>query len=63
MVNANTKAMAKLLAMALACNQTKVFNFVHTPGSSETYMAGDTKIYHQITHDEPTDAKLGLPAR
>jgi hypothetical protein len=58
-INANSKAMARLLAMAMACNQTKVFNFVHTPGQSETYIAGDSKIYHQYTHDEPTDAKLG----
>jgi len=58
-VNANNKAMARLLAMGLACNQTRVFNSVHTPGSSETYIAGDSKIYHQYTHDEPTDAKLG----
>lgn len=58
-VNANTKTMAKLLAMALACNQTRVFNVVHTSGASETYVAGQTKIYHQITHDEPTDATLG----
>jgi hypothetical protein len=58
-VRANTKAMAKLLAMGLACNQTKVFNFVHTSGTSETYIAGQSKIYHQITHDEPVDAKLG----
>lgn len=58
-VNANSKAMARLLAMAMACNQTKVFNFVHTPGQSETYIAGDSKIYHQYTHDEPTDAQLG----
>ncbi len=58
-VNANNKAMARLLAMSLACNQTRVFNCVHTPGSSETYIAGDSKIYHQYTHDEPTDAKLG----
>jgi hypothetical protein len=58
-VNANSKTMAKLLAMALACNQTRVFNFVHTAGTSETYIAGQSKIYHQITHDEPTDAKLG----
>ncbi|HEY9216751.1 MAG TPA: DUF1552 domain-containing protein [Phenylobacterium sp.] len=58
-VNANTKTMAKLLAMGLACNQTKVFNVVHTPGASETYIAGDSKIYHQYSHDEPTDAKLG----
>ncbi len=58
-VRANTKAMAKLLAMGLACNQTRVFNFVHTAGSSEAYVAGESKIYHQITHDEPIDAKLG----
>ncbi|HLW53329.1 MAG TPA: DUF1552 domain-containing protein [Candidatus Angelobacter sp.] len=58
-VRGNTRAMAKLLALGLACNQTRVFNFVHTAGLSETYVAGESKIYHQITHDEPTDAKLG----
>jgi len=58
-VRANTKALAKLLAMGLACNQTRVFNFVHTAGISETYIAGESKIYHQITHDEPIDATLG----
>jgi len=58
-VHANTRAMARLLAMGLACNQTRVFNFVHTAGLSETYLAGQSKIYHQITHDEPTDATLG----
>jgi len=58
-VRANTRMMARLLAMGLACNQTRVFNFVHTGGTSETYLAGQNKIYHQITHDEPTDAKLG----
>jgi len=58
-VNENTKTMAKLLAMGLACNQSRVFTFVHTAGTSETYMAGNSKIYHQITHDEPTDAQLG----
>jgi len=58
-VRANTRALARLLAMGLACNQTRVFNFVHTAGSSETYLAGQSKIYHQITHDEPTDAILG----
>jgi Protein of unknown function (DUF1552) len=58
-VRANTKAMAKLLALGLACNQTRVFNFVHTAGLSETYVPGESKIYHQITHDEPTDTALG----
>lgn len=58
-VNANSKAMAKLVAMAMACRQTRVVNFLHTVGSSETYLPGDSKIYHQYTHDEETDAKLG----
>jgi hypothetical protein len=58
-VNANTKVMARLLAMAMACNQTRLFNFVHTAGTSETYIAGQSKIYHQVTHDEPTDTALG----
>jgi hypothetical protein len=58
-VNSNTRVMARLLAMALACDQSRVFNFVHTGGTSETYIAGQTKIYHQITHDEATDAQLG----
>ncbi|MAT35127.1 MAG: hypothetical protein CMK06_08285 [Ponticaulis sp.] len=58
-VNQNTKVMSKLLAMGLACNQTRVFNMVHTPGTSTTYVAGEAKTYHQITHDEPTDAELG----
>ena len=58
-VNENTRTMAKLLAMGLAGNQTRVFNMVHTPGTSTTYIAGEAKTYHQITHDEPTDAVLG----
>lgn len=58
-VNANSKSMARLLAMGLACNQSRVFNFVHTPGLSTAYIGGETKTYHQITHEEPTDAKLG----
>lgn len=59
LVNENTRTLAKLLAMGLACNQSRVFTFVHTSGASETYMAGNSKIYHQITHDEPTDGQLG----
>jgi len=58
-INANSRMMARILAMGLACNQTRVFNMVHTPGTSVAYIAGETKTYHQITHDEPTDAKLG----
>jgi hypothetical protein len=58
-VNANNKLMADLMAMALACNQTKVFSVVHTSATSEAYLAGDSSIYHLHTHDEPLDDKLG----
>jgi hypothetical protein len=58
-VNDANKMMAELMAMALACNQTKVFNVVHTSATSEAYLPGDSSIYHLHTHDEPVDAKLG----
>ena len=58
-VNKNNKLMADLMAMALACNQTKVFNVVHTSSTSEAYLPGDTSIYHLHTHDEAIDPKLG----
>ena len=58
-VNHNSKLMAELMAMALACNQTKVFNVVHTSSTSEAYLPGDTSIYHLHTHDEAVDPKLG----
>ena len=58
-VMANHELMAKLLAMALACNQTKVFNVLYSnPGSSIT-KAGSTIAHHQMTHEENFDEKLG----
>lgn len=58
-VNENNILMGKLMAMALACNQTKVFSVVHTSATSETYLPGDSNIYHLHTHDEPVDTDLG----
>jgi len=58
-VNSNNLIMAKLMAMALACNQTKVFSVVHTSATSEAYLPGDSSIYHLHTHDEPVDTELG----
>jgi len=58
-VNANNKLMGKLTAMALACNQTKLFNVVHTSATSEAYLPGDSMIYHSHTHDEAIDEKVG----
>ncbi|GAB1256378.1 DUF1552 domain-containing protein [Aurantivibrio plasticivorans] len=58
-VNENNILMGRLMAMALACNQTKVFSVVHTSATSETYLPGDSNIYHLHTHDEPVDTELG----
>jgi len=58
-VNANNVLMGKLTAMALACNQTKLFNVVHTSATSEAYLPGDSMIYHTHTHDEAIDQKVG----
>jgi hypothetical protein len=58
-VNRNSKLMADLMAMAVACNQTKVFNCVHSNAGSGAYLPGDSKIYHLHTHDEAVDVKLG----
>ncbi len=55
----NNKLMSKLVAMALACNQTRVVNGVFTGATSEMYLPGDSKIYHLHTHDEAVDQKLG----
>jgi len=58
-VNKNNKLMADLLAMGLACNQTKVFTVMHSDGTNGVFLPGDPAIYHLHTHDEPIDPKLG----
>lgn len=51
--------MAQLLAMALACNQTRVFNMVFSQAASRLRKEGSGTAHHQLTHEEQTDAKLG----
>jgi hypothetical protein len=58
-VTENNRLMADLMAMALGCNQTRVFNTVFTSATSELYLPGDSTIYHQHTHEEAIDEKLG----
>ena len=55
----NNKLMADLMAMGLACNQTKVFNVGFSNAQTGLYLAGDSAIYHLHTHDEAVDVKLG----
>ncbi len=59
MVMANHKLMAQILAMALACNQTKIFNMVFSDSASNLRMPGEQMIHHLMTHEEPIDKTLG----
>jgi len=53
------EVMSKLLAMALACNQTKVFNMVFTDHFGNVRRNGETYTHHLLTHEEAMDSKLG----
>jgi hypothetical protein len=58
-VTKNHKLMAELLAQALACDQTRVFNMTFSDALSSLRKAGTTVTHHQLTHEEPIDEKLG----
>ncbi len=55
--------MAKLGALALATDQTRVFNFSVSEPGSQIFVPGDTLGYHQSTHEEPIDPVLGYQPR
>lgn len=55
----NHRLMASLLAMALACNQTKAFNMTFSTAASDLRKAGAPTAYHQATHEELVDRDLG----
>jgi hypothetical protein len=50
---------AQLIAHALACGQTQVFNVTMGSSFSPLRKAGTTSGYHQLTHEEPIDPALG----
>jgi hypothetical protein len=54
-IEPKTKAMSELLAMALACNQTRVFSMMFSGSVASTvyWQVGITGGHHQLTHDEP----------
>ncbi len=58
-VIANHKVMARMLAMAVACNQTKVFNMVFSDNFSHMRRPGQTYTHHLLTHEETWDKELG----
>ena len=51
--------MTDLLVMALACDQTRVYNMNWSSPSSNTSKEGYEKPHHTTTHEEPIDEKLG----
>jgi Protein of unknown function (DUF1552) len=55
----NHESMARVLALALACDQTRVFNLVFSAGASGLHTAGSSDTHHTLTHEEARDPKLG----
>lgn len=53
------KLMSELLAMAVACDQTRVINMSYSDMSSNVVKPGYDKPHHTTTHEEPIDEKLG----
>jgi len=51
--------MAKLVAVGLATDQTRVVNVALAEPASTIFMPGDSKPFHQATHEEPIDPTLG----
>ncbi len=58
---ANGKLHSQLLAHALACGQTRVINvaFSGSGGGALIRLPGSTQNFHQWTHEEGIDPKLG----
>lgn len=51
--------MADLLVLALACDQTRVFNLCLWRLFTDVRFPGEDVGYHQLTHDEAVDPALG----
>jgi hypothetical protein len=53
------RMMTELMVMAVACDQTRVFNMAYSPAFSSLVRAGYPKPHHTCTHEDPTDDQLG----
>lgn len=53
------RLMSDLMAMALACNQTRVFNMTYSNSGTGLTREGLDKSHHSITHEESVKAELG----
>jgi hypothetical protein len=51
--------LGQLVVMALACNQTRVFNAALSIAASNLRRSGSAISFHELTHEEPIDEKVG----
>ena len=54
---------AQLIAHAIACGQTRVFNLTLGSAFSRLRSSGEPSGYHALTHEEPVDPALGHQPR
>ncbi len=58
LVSARHDLMTQLMVMAVACDQTRVFNMAYSAAQAATIKVGYEKPHHTTTHEEPVDDKL-----
>ena len=58
-VSATHRALIDILAMALVCDQTRVFNVAFSNLLSRLSRPGESYTHHNLTHEEPIDPDLG----
>ena len=56
---ANHKLFARIIAHAIACDQTRVINVSFSDGPSSLRKTGEATTHHIHTHEDPIDDKLG----
>lgn len=59
-VQSTHEIFARMLAMAVACNQTNVFNVTFSNSGSSLRKAGESLTHHSLSHEERVDPELGL---
>jgi hypothetical protein len=59
LVAARHRMMTELMAMAIACDQARVFNMHYSASIADTLEPGYEKPHHTATHEEGTDEHLG----
>jgi len=59
----NHKLLSEILVMALACNQTRIFNMLYSQALSLLRVRGESFTHHTLTHEEPIDESLGYQRR